>query len=166
MAVSLTGWADRTLSCAATGVAPRLAASLALSVSPPAHNCARNTPHSADLTARRCGSKEMTDANALWECEGYTNVSYTNLPNSPWPPSRRLFTSLSPDVSGDALRCGLVSTRAPPSRPRTFQQGHRPGLVSWWKKPRYRTNVSSLGGGLGIPRSNQAIHQKCYFCTF
>lgn len=109
----LAGWTDRVLSCVAKAAAPGQAASLSLSVFPPAHNGAHNAPLLASLMAQCCGSKEMTDVNALWECKGYTNVSYTNLPSSPWPPSRRLFSSLGPDVSGDALRCGLVSTRAP-----------------------------------------------------
>lgn len=69
---------------------------LSLNLLPPAHTCARKTPRSADLSAQCCGSSEMTDVNVLWECEGYTNVSYTNLPSSPWPPSRRLFNSLGP----------------------------------------------------------------------
>lgn len=55
------------------------------------------------------GLTETMDVNVPWECEGCTNVSYTNLPNPPWPPSRRLFNSLGPEVSGDALRCRLVS---------------------------------------------------------
>lgn len=130
------------------------------------HNGAHHTPHSANLTAPGCGCKEMTEGNALRECAGYANVSYANLPNSPWPPSRRLFNNQGPEVSGDALRCGLVSPSAPWSPPLTFQWGHKPGLVSRWKKPGHMSDVPSLGGGLGIPRSNQAVCQKFYFYTF
>lgn len=103
--------------------------------------------------------------NVPRECEGCTNVSYTNLPNSPWPPSRHVFNSLGPEVSGDAVRCCLVS-QGTLEQATDISAGHKPGSVSRWKKPGHRANVPSSGGGLGIPRSNQAIHQKGYFCTF
>lgn len=59
--------------------------------------------------ALRWGSTETKGVDVPWECEGCANVGSANLPNSPWPPSRRLFNSLGPQVSGDALRCRLVS---------------------------------------------------------
>ena len=89
MAVGLTGWTDPlwanpnlAQSCVPNG---HLCAKLLVSVHvcPPVHDGAPSTSHWANLTAMCCGSHEVTDVNALWECGGHTRVSCTDLPNSP-----------------------------------------------------------------------------------
>lgn len=139
----------------------KLLTSLTLPV--PSTQQSHNTPHSANPMALHWGSTKRR--NVPWECKGCADVSYTDLPNSLWPLSRRLFSSLGPDVSGDVLRCCLVS-QGTVEQATDISVGYKPGSVSRWKKPGHRANVPSSGGGLGIPRSNQAIHQKGYFCAF
>lgn len=118
-------------------------------------------------TSWRCAGDPQR--RRVWTCPGNVRVVRMSVPLT-----SQTLLGLLPGASSTvwALKCQEMlydvvwCHRAPWSGPLTLQRGYKPGSVPRWKKTGHRANVPSSGGGLGIPRCNQAVHQKGYFCTF